>query len=259
MTPVPGNSHLLSVIIPARNEETLLPRTLASIRRAEAYHRSSSPDPVEVDVIVSDNLSTDRTAEIAAAAGARVVQAPKINIASVRNRGAGAARGDLLLFVDADSLLHRRQIHRVVSLLSRRDVIGGGAPCTSDRKAPDTEVGAFLLNALARYLRTAFGSFMFCRKEDLEAIGGFDERADAGEELIFSEAMQKLGRSRRQEFRILTECPVATSLRKIEMHGRPKTTLVLLSLAWDLLHHRPIVDRYHFWYPERSEAPAGRP
>ena len=248
MSEIQGRSPILSVIIPARNEERLLPETLRSVGASLAYYRSITSDARPVEVIVSDNLSTDRTGAIARAAGARVVVAPRRNIASVRNCGVRAARGRFLIFVDADSTLHPRQIHRVISLLFRLDVIGGGAPCSVEGKAPDVVLMGFLMNLLARLFRTAFGSFIFCRKEDLEKVGGFDERADAGEELILSEALHGLGRRRGQRFRILTECPVHTSLRKLEVHGRRKLYRVLLSLAWDLLHHQPIRDRHNFWY-----------
>lgn len=249
MIPTNGSRPLLSIIIPARDEEAYLPAALGSVRAALDHCCSRIPDPATVEVIVSDNLSTDRTAEIARAAGARVVEAPRRNIASVRNCGARAARGKFLLFLDADSLLHPRQIRRVVSLLSRPDVIGGGAPCSVDDRSPDVLAIQLFMNASARLFGTAFGSFMFCRREDLREIGGFDERADAGEELIFSEAMHKLGRRRGQRFRIITECPVHTSMRKLRVHGRGKLYRVLVSLFWDVLHHRPIQDRHNFWYP----------
>src|SRR5690242_14030921 len=85
---------MLSIIIPTYNEEEYLPRLLASIRsqRFEGY-----------EIIVADNKSTDRTREIAARFGAKIVDGGMPGPG--RNLGARAAQGDLLLFLDADVIL----------------------------------------------------------------------------------------------------------------------------------------------------------
>lgn len=92
----------LSLVIPAYNEAAMLPRLLSSIAIAKMSSRSC----LHLEVIVADNASTDETAQLAAAAGARVVPVERRCIASARNGGAAAAGGDLLAFVDADSLVH---------------------------------------------------------------------------------------------------------------------------------------------------------
>ena len=88
-----------SVIVPAFNEERLLPESLAAIGTAT---RAFTDAGWSTELIVCDNNSTDRTAEIARAAGATVVFEPHNQIARARNRGAGAARGEWLVFVDAE-------------------------------------------------------------------------------------------------------------------------------------------------------------
>ena len=106
-----------SLIIPAYNEERLLPRLLDSVdgaRSAYADADSVEADSIEADsieadsieVIVADNMSTDRTAQIAAARGCRVVRVAKRVIAAARNGGAQVARGEILCFIDADSRVH---------------------------------------------------------------------------------------------------------------------------------------------------------
>lgn len=90
----------ISVIVPAFNEARLLGETLAQIKAAfSAFARRAW----EVELVVCDNNSTDRTADIARAAGATVVFEPVNQIARARNTGAAAATGDWLIFVDADS------------------------------------------------------------------------------------------------------------------------------------------------------------
>ncbi|HEU0038015.1 MAG TPA: glycosyltransferase, partial [Verrucomicrobiae bacterium] len=90
----------ISILIPAFNEERLLGETLAHINSARAAFTALE---WESELIVCDNNSTDRTADIARAAGATVVFEPVNQIARARNRGAEVATGDWLLFVDADS------------------------------------------------------------------------------------------------------------------------------------------------------------
>ena len=87
-----------SVVVPAYDEEALLPSTLESIRAALA----AVPWPGEI--VVGDDNSKDRTAEVARAAGARVVFEPHHQIARARNAGARGAAGEWLVFVDADKV-----------------------------------------------------------------------------------------------------------------------------------------------------------
>ena len=90
----------LSVVVPAFNEERLLAGSLAAIRAAlRAFDQAGWT----CELIVCDNNSTDGTAGIARAAGARVVFEPVNQIARARNAGAAQASGEWLLFVDADS------------------------------------------------------------------------------------------------------------------------------------------------------------
>ncbi len=81
----------MSVIIPAFDEERYLPATLDRLRRA-ADHLGAVPGR-DIEMIVVDNASTDRTAEIALDAGARVVPVPEHNIGRARNAGAAASTG----------------------------------------------------------------------------------------------------------------------------------------------------------------------
>ena len=90
----------VSVIVPAYDEEAGLGASLRSIRTAmAAFDRLGWSS----ELIVCDNNSSDRTAEIARAAGASVVFEPLNQISRARNAGAEHATGDWLVFIDADS------------------------------------------------------------------------------------------------------------------------------------------------------------
>src|SRR5260370_36079569 len=90
----------IAVVVPAFNEERLLPGSLSGIRAAMGGFAWLG---WESELIVCDNNSTDRTAEIAKGAGAQVVFEPVNQIGRARNTGAARARGDWIFFVDADS------------------------------------------------------------------------------------------------------------------------------------------------------------
>ncbi len=90
----------ITIAIPAFNEEKLLPSTLATVAEAgEAF----SERGWEMEVVVCDNNSTDRTGEIAEAAGARVVFEEHNQISRARNAAGNTAKGEWIIFIDADS------------------------------------------------------------------------------------------------------------------------------------------------------------
>jgi glycosyltransferase involved in cell wall biosynthesis len=96
---VDAPAPVISIIIPAHNEEALLGATLEALRAAIA----GVDEPHEI--VVVDDCSTDHTAEIARAHGARVVRADVHQIAAARNAGARAAAGEIFIFVDADTIV----------------------------------------------------------------------------------------------------------------------------------------------------------
>ncbi len=94
---VSDEDPVVSIIIPAFNEEECIAATLQAIR--------DNPPHNHYEVLVVDNGSTDGTALLVEAAGARLVSHPEGTIASVRNRGVAESSGKLLVFLDADVLV----------------------------------------------------------------------------------------------------------------------------------------------------------
>ena len=90
---------MISFVIPAHNEAALIDRTLAAVRESA----QEAGEPYEVIVVV--DASTDRTHEIALRHGARVVPVNFRQIAATRNAGGRSAVGELLFFVDADTVV----------------------------------------------------------------------------------------------------------------------------------------------------------
>src|SRR6185312_15550903 len=113
----------ISIVVPAFNEERLLANSLAHIKTAA---KALVPFGWEWELIVCDNNSTDKTAEIAKAAGAHVVFEPINQIARARNSGAAAASGDWIIFVDADSHPSAELFADAASAIQSGKYIAGG-------------------------------------------------------------------------------------------------------------------------------------
>lgn len=212
-----------SVIIPAYNEESLLPRTIAAIRESFASVGESS-----YEIIVCDNNSTDRTGQVAAESGAKVVFEPHNQISRARNAAAAQAEGEWLLFVDADTSLNPALLAATLKRISAGGLCGGGSTLRFDQAMVGSIPAAltWLWNKISVALNVAAGSYLFCLRDAWREVGGFDERVYAGEELYFSRRIKRWGRTRRLRFRILQDAPIVTSARKMEWYGQ-----------WELLRH----------------------
>jgi len=205
----------LSIVVPAFNEERLLPASLASIRAAAQAFEGGW----DWELVVCDNNSTDRTAEISRAAGARVVFEPHNQISRARNAGAAAATGDWLLFIDADSTPSRELFEDLREAIDSGLVLAGGATIVADSTALSVRFALGFWNAISRSLHWAAGAFVFCRKDAFSGMGGFSEELYASEELDLSQRLKRLAREEGKEFRILHRHSLLTSARKMHLYG----------------------------------------
>ncbi len=213
----------ISVVVPAFNEERLLPATLAHLNRVL---------PESCELIVCDNNSTDRTAEVARAAGATVVFEPFNQISRARNRGAAAATGEWLLFVDADSLPGEELIAEMLEAIASGRCLAGGATVQFESRELLVRFWLALWNAASRLMRWAAGSFVFCEAAAFREVGGFSEALYASEELDLFRRLKRLARKRGRSIAILHRHPLLTSDRKVRLYSwREHLGFLLKTLA----------------------------
>ena len=204
-----------SVIIPAYNEAEYLPRLLDSIEVAKSNY---SGGPETVEVIVADNGSTDSTAAVAAARGARVVTVAKRRIAAARNGGGHAAIGEIVCFIDADSALHPQTFNVIDQAMKTDRYVWGVTGFVLERKSFALRLSYLLCIPLV--LLTGLDSGLsFCRREDFEAVGGYDESRLYAEDVKFPLALRRLGRARGQRLTRLPKVKALGCTRKFDQFG----------------------------------------
>ena len=227
---------MISFVIPAHNEAKLIGRTLS------ALHSSAQAAGEPYEVIAVDDASTDGTGTLAGEQGARVVAVNLRRIAATRNAGAREAVGELLFFVDADTVVPARALRAAVQAL-RDGAVGGGARVRFDGPVPlyAAILERVVLPVLLPALKMAPGCFLFCTRRAYMTAGGFDESLGWSEEVAFGSRLKRQGR-----FVILREY-VITSGRKVRTHSAWE----LLRVGFRLARGQP--EALDYWYGPRRE------
>ena len=202
----------VSVIIPTLNEARQIEQTLAAAACADA------------EIIVSDGHSTDRTVEIARAQGARTVVGQR-GRAVQQNRGAAAAKGDVLLFLHADTRLPENYVAHVFDTLMDRRTVLGAFRFQTDLDTPAIQWISFWTNLRAGRLQLPYGDqALFLYRDRFYAVGGFPE-VPIAEDLYLVRRMNRRGRI------ALAPVSAVTSGRRWRRLGPLRTTLVNTIIA----------------------------
>lgn len=183
---------MISVIIPTLNEEKVLEKTLASVKKELG----------ENEIIVVDGGSKDNTLEIAKS-GANVFLSRKRGRSSQMNLGAKSAKGDLLFFLHADTTLPKGAFKEIKRILSDKKIIAGGF-----RRKFINSKGILNTNFFHDKLYDSFGVIwgdqgFFIRKKDFEMIGGFPN-IEIMEDYAISKKLKKLGNLEFSKKRVMT-------------------------------------------------------
>jgi glycosyltransferase involved in cell wall biosynthesis len=204
------NMPRVSIVIPVKNEEKLLPKLLESIR---------SQTFSDYEIIVADAHSTDQTKEVAVAGGARVVEGGMPGPG--RNKGALHAKGEFVVFLDADVMLPSTKfLEDCISEMDKKKL--DVATCKVkplSRKPIDRALheayNAFVI-ATEKIRPHAPGFCILVRRDTHLVINGFDEEVVFAEDHDYVQRAQKKG----LKFGLLRSHPIAVSVRRLEKDGR---------------------------------------
>ncbi len=201
----------LSIVIPVKNEERLLPNLLESIRQQSLEEK--------VEVIVADAGSTDATREVAVSFGAKVIDGGLPGVG--RNRGAREAQGQDIFFFDADIILPHPTF--LQDCLREKEERGLDVASCQIRALDGSTLDRILHQAYNLYtlateqvLPHAAGFCLMTSRAAHEAIHGFDERVVFAEDHDYARRAKKAG----FKFGILYKQKVPVSVRRLQKDGR---------------------------------------
>lgn len=203
---------LLSVIIPAHNEEKYIEHAITSVH--QAAQRCSS----DVEIIVVANRCSDSTAILAKEMGALVIANEHKNISATKNIGVKKSQGEVIITMDADSLMHCDLLSTIERLAESGTYIGGQAPIKYNRNS----LGIFCLTLMINthlYLKGYTGGFYWCTRAAFTELNGFDESLRHREDIDFAKRLRLLCKSRSRKYAILSKAPFTTSSRKFDTFG----------------------------------------
>ena len=215
---------MISIIIPAFNEEKYLPGLLECIKK-QTYG--------DYEIIVADANSRDKTRQIAKKNGCRVVKGGMPAVG--RNNGANAAKGDIFLFLDADSLIDWDFLKNSLEDFEKRklDVAGSLLYPASNKTVDKIFIAVFNIWACATqfFYPNACGTGIFCRNWLHKKVNGFDDSIKLSEDMDYVKRCGRIGK-----FRILKNSKVVYSMRRYFKEGRLKVGFKLLISAF----YRPL-------------------
>lgn len=233
-----GSRPGLSVIIPTLNEVENIPFSLARI-----------PKTPFIEVIVADGGSHDGTPDLAASWGAKVLSSPR-GRACQMNTAAREAKGEILLFLHADTRLPEGFTNQVCRILSRPEISAGAFQLKFDPPLPGLGIIERLANWRARVWQLPYGDqTLFLRAERFKALGGFSE-------IPIMEDVDLIRRLRSQGPVVIAPVPVITSSRRWKNSGVLKTSLknqIVLAAYWAGISPHHLARWYYGPFREKRE------
>jgi glycosyltransferase involved in cell wall biosynthesis len=236
---------MLSIIIPAFNEEKFLGNCLESLKEQDFR---------DFEIIVVDNNCTDKTREIAKKFGAILVSEKNQGVAFARNKGAKVAKGEILAFTDADTILPKNWLSRIQKEFENdKELVAFGGSCEfysgpiSARLASKFLLKPFFI--LDKFFSRGFnlmGSNMAIKRETFLKIGGFNENLKLNEDVEISYRLRENGK-----IKFDPSFKVKTSGRRFR-HG----------LIFGIINYAPTTinrwlfknfDRFQIFPPQRKE------
>jgi len=219
---------MLSIIIPTLNEEKYLPYLLDSIKEQ---------DFKDYEIIVADAGSKDRTLEIAKNFGCQTIKGGLP--AKGRNEGAKIAKGDIILFLDADTMLPENSLKDILEEFEKRKL---GVAHFLLQPFGEKKISRFLYDflynwpiSIAEKILLSVGGPSLIRRELHKRIGGFNEDIKIFEDAEYVKRALRFGK-----FGVLKSTKIFYSQRRFKKEGWAKTYLKYLLAYFYFLFFGPI-------------------
>ena len=234
----------VSIIIPTLDEEKRLPLLLDSIKKQDFNN---------YEIIIADAGSKDKTLEIARSCDCEIVAGGLP--AKGRNKGAELARGDLLLFLDADVILPAKLFGKVLEEFKQRKLdIATFCLLPSEKKKVSTFLFTFFYNLPITLLEkilphAAMG--ILIKKEIFRKLNGFDEKVKLAEDHDLARRAKKLGK-----YGIFKSAKIFVSDRRFRKDGWIKTGSRYLFCEGYMIFIGPVksdIFKYRFNYYKKNE------
>lgn len=203
----------VSIIIPAHNEEKYLSKTLQSIQQQTEHN---------YEVLVVVNGCTDKTEEIVRAIKddrVRILSLAKPNVSRARNYGAGKAKGEILVFVDADTVVQPDLVEKISTDFTKEYAIAS-TKVLPDADSVKYKVAMSFKNVyMAKGLYKGCSGVLICRRDHFDKVSGYDSKIIAGEHRKLIAKLQAFGKYR------CLNTTATTSMRRFQQWGLSKSIL----------------------------------
>lgn len=190
---------MISIIIPALNEEKYIEKTLKSIKES---------DFKDYEIIVVANGCTDKTVDKARKLADRIIVTKEKGVSRARNKGAEKAKGDMLIFLDADTCLSKDTLQEIAQL--EKNTVG---TCKIKPDINKFKAKTFMWAKNKLWWTVWTNGIIFCNKEIFNKVKGFNERLTKGETGDFVRKAREHGKYR------LADSYVINSMRRFEKWG----------------------------------------
>ncbi|MBI5390518.1 glycosyltransferase [Candidatus Woesearchaeota archaeon] len=200
------HAPLFSIIIPAYNEASYLGRCLASIKRLQPSHTT--------EVIVVANGCKDDTAAVAKKQGAIVIELATPSVSKARNVGAQHAKGEILIFLDADTLLAADTLTAIMKAFTPNHAVGTVAVQPFPLRWKYQFLMFWKNLVFSLHLYEGSNGIIFCRRYDFLASHGFSEQLAVKENRYLIKELLKQG-----TYCFVSTSSVQTSMRRYERWG----------------------------------------
>lgn len=202
---------LISIIIPAYNEDKYIRKTLRSAKRQSYPHK---------EIIVVNNASTDLTSEKIKPYTYREIYLNEKGISLAKNAGARKANGDILVFLDADSIMRKDLLDKVFEAY-QEGYLAGIAKAAFDKQTFMSTLYTHAQYITRTLLLKIPAAFLYIKKDVFFNLGGFDESLKLAEDVVL--ARKVISTHGRDSIKIIKDSGIITSARRFEQSGYVRT------------------------------------